>query len=364
MSEDEPRISTLAFLTPGNYLDDDPSGGLEDTLKLFEHGEELGFDGAWIRQRHLEHGVSSGAVFLAAASQRTRTIELGTAVIPIGYESPFRLAEDLATADVLSRGRLQAGFSAGRPQHVDLIGHLVHDRDWRDVDFSHRRLERLLDNLRGEFLGDADTVIHSPGNVQRPRLQPYSRGLVDRIWYGTGSLGSARWAGSAGVNLLLGNVTQAEGTDDFSTAQVNQIAAFRAELPPGRTPRIALGRVILPTDSADAPTRRKYEAYVASRYERTLSPRDVFGKRMMFATDLIGPAAQIVEQLRSERALHGLTELRAELPYEFVIRDYEQILHDVVRHVAPALGWTPAHTASERPPRGTNDAAATAGATA
>jgi alkanesulfonate monooxygenase SsuD/methylene tetrahydromethanopterin reductase-like flavin-dependent oxidoreductase (luciferase family) len=74
-------------------------------------------------------GPDVDAVFLAAAGQRTRTIELDTAVIPIGYESPFRLGEDLATADVLSRGRLQAGFSAGTPQHIELIGNLVHDRN-------------------------------------------------------------------------------------------------------------------------------------------------------------------------------------------------------------------------------------------
>ena len=55
-----------------------------------------GFDGAWFRQRHLEHGVGSAAVFLAAAGQRTQRVELGTAVIPIGYGNPFRLAEDLA----------------------------------------------------------------------------------------------------------------------------------------------------------------------------------------------------------------------------------------------------------------------------
>jgi alkanesulfonate monooxygenase SsuD/methylene tetrahydromethanopterin reductase-like flavin-dependent oxidoreductase (luciferase family) len=64
---------------------------------------------ARIRQRHLEHGVSAAAVFLAAASQRTRRIQLGTAAIPMRYESPFRLGEDLSTADVLSRGRLQIG---------------------------------------------------------------------------------------------------------------------------------------------------------------------------------------------------------------------------------------------------------------
>ncbi|GGW92527.1 LLM class flavin-dependent oxidoreductase [Streptomyces chartreusis] len=121
-------ISSLSFLTPGNFAEDDPYAGLDDTLRLFEIGERLGFDGAWIRQRHLERGVSSAAVFLAAASQRTRRIELGTAVIPIGYENPFRLAGDLALADALSRGRLQVGFSTGMP-HADLMGHLVHEGD-------------------------------------------------------------------------------------------------------------------------------------------------------------------------------------------------------------------------------------------
>jgi hypothetical protein len=87
-------IRRIGFLTPGNYPDHDPASGLEATLKLFEAGEALGYDSAWVRQRHLEHGISSAAVFLAAASQRTRRIELGSAVIQMGYESPFRLAED------------------------------------------------------------------------------------------------------------------------------------------------------------------------------------------------------------------------------------------------------------------------------
>jgi len=79
-----PAIDSLAFLTPGKFADDDPYTGLAETLQLFEYGERLGFDGAWIRQRHLEHGVGSAAVFLAAAGQRTERVELGTAVIPIG----------------------------------------------------------------------------------------------------------------------------------------------------------------------------------------------------------------------------------------------------------------------------------------
>ncbi|GAA3219596.1 LLM class flavin-dependent oxidoreductase [Actinocorallia longicatena] len=334
-------IRTLSFLTPGNYPDDDPHTGLEDTLRLFEFGESEGFDGAWIRQRHLEHGVSSAAVFLAAAGQRTSRIDLGTAVIPIGYENPFRLAEDLATVDVLSRGRLQAGFSTGMP-HADLLGDLVHDGDWRDYDLSYGRIARLAEHLRGGYLGGPDTVIHSPGNVQRPRLQPHSPGLPGRLWYGGGSLRSVRWAAGEGLNLLTGNIVQGEETDDFVTAQLQQITEYRALASPGHPARVALGRVVVPLDGADRAARARYREYAASRHERTLRPQRMGERSILFAPDLVGTAAEIAERLHADAAVAAVTELRLELPYEFDRRDYTQILHDVRHLVAPALGWSPA----------------------
>ncbi|MCW7945044.1 oxidoreductase [Streptomyces hygroscopicus] len=340
-----PTITSLAFLTPGNFADDDPYTGLEETLQLFEYGERLGYDGAWIRQRHLEHGVGSAAVFLAAAGQRTERVELGTAVIPIGYESPFRLAEDLALADVLSRGRLQVGFSTGMP-HAELLGDLVYDGDWRSFDLSYGRITRLVDTLRGEYLGGPDTVIQSPGNTQRPRLQPHNPGLVHRIWYGGGSLRSARWAAENGLNLLSGNIVSSEDTTDFTTAQLNLLAEYRRALGGVRSaPRVALGRVIVPYDSADAATRARYREYAASRHERTLAPRAFGPKQILFAPDVVGTAEQILEQLAADPVLAQVSELRLELPYEFHREEYEQILHDVRHLIARELGWRPASPA-------------------
>ena len=335
-------ITSLAFLTPGNFADDDPYTGLEETLQLFGYGERLGYDGAWIRQRHLEHGVGSAAVFLAAAGQRTERVELGTAVIPIGYESPFRLAEDLALADVLSRGRLQIGFSTGMP-HADILGDLVHDGDWRTFDLSYGRVARVVDNLRGGYLGDPDTVIQSPGNTQRPRLQPHNPGLVNRIWYGGGSLRSARWAGENGLNLLSGNIVTGEGTDDFTTAQSNLLTEYRRLQPAAR---VAVGRVIVPFDSADRATRTRYQEYATSRHARTLAPQGP--KRTLFAPDVVGTAEQILEQLTADPVVTAVTELRLELPYEFRREEYEQILHDVRHLVAPELGWRPAQLEATR----------------
>jgi alkanesulfonate monooxygenase SsuD/methylene tetrahydromethanopterin reductase-like flavin-dependent oxidoreductase (luciferase family) len=335
MSTRLPTISHIGFLTPGNYPDDDPLHGLEQTLQLLQYGEHLGFDSAWVRQRHLEPGISSATAFLAAATQRTSRIQLGSAVIPIGYESPFRLAEDLSTVDVLSRGRLNVGISAGRPPHADLMAPLVFDGDWEAIDFSHTRVKRFIDNLRGDHLGNEETRIKTPFGPQRPRLQPHARGLIDRLWYGGGSLRSAEWAGRTGLNFLTGNVISGEGTDGFFVAQSRLIETFRRSSDGSR--RIALGRVIAPTDSADRATRRRYEEFAASRYERTLSPQGE--RRTLFARDMVGTSEEILEQLFNDPLLPQVSELRLELPYEFEQDEYRQILSDVVTLIAPELGW-------------------------
>jgi alkanesulfonate monooxygenase SsuD/methylene tetrahydromethanopterin reductase-like flavin-dependent oxidoreductase (luciferase family) len=336
MSGRKISINHIGFLTPGNYPDDDPLSGLEQTLQQLRYGEELGFDSAWVRQRHLEPGISSGSAFLAAATQRTSRIQLGTAVIPIGYESPYRLAEDLATVDVLSRGRLNIGVSAGRPLHADLIAPLVFDGDWESNDFSHDRVLRFADNLRGTHLGDEQTFIKTPFGPIRPRLQPYAQGLIDRIWYGGGSQRSAEWAGRNGFNLLTGNVITGEGTDDFFVAQSRLIETFRTAA--GTRRRVALGRVIVPFDSADAATRRRYQDYASGRDARTLTPQGE--KRTLFARDIVGTSDQILEQLFADPILPKVSELRLELPYEFEHEQYRQILHDFVTRIAPELGWS------------------------
>lgn len=332
-------IRSLSFLSPGTYDSDDPRPGLESSLDLFSYGERLGFQGAWVRQRHLEAAVSSAAVFLGAASQRTSRIELGTGVVPIGYESPLRLAEDLATVDVLAGGRLQIGVSAGTPPHVDLVGDRVFDGDWRDVDFSHDRILRFADNLHGSWIGAEDTRVLSPNGPQRPRVQPYSAGLASRLWYGGGSTRSATWAAEQGLHLLTGNIVAGETSDDFVTAQSRLLALYRERWLGTGQPRIALGRVVVPTDSADAATRIGYREYERSRHERTLAPQGE--RRTLFAPDLVGTGAEIAERLLADAVVADVTELRLELPYGLRPGDYEQILHDMATTVAPALGWTP-----------------------
>jgi len=331
------QLRHLAFLTPGSYLPEQPRAGLDATLALIAFAEQLGYDGAWVRHRHLEPGISSAAVFLAAASQHTTRIELGSAVIQLGYETPFRLAEDLSLLDALAGGRLQVGVSTGAPPHGGLVGPLLYDSDPARIDFSHGRVARLLEALRGEPLGTADAEVGNAAKRYRPRLQPHAPGLVDRVWYGAGSLQSARSAGEQGLHLLLGNVNRAELSDDFFGAQLQHLQAYRAALPVGSARRVAVGRVLVPTEGVDAATRQRIEAFSAQRHARTLAPQGP--RRTMFAPDVVGSTAQIIARLQADPLLQQVDELRVELPYELPEQDYRRILTTVIEDIAPALGW-------------------------
>src|SRR6202020_275781 len=130
----------LGYLTIRLLEEADPRRGHESTLEIIELGEQLGFDSVWVRHRHLQFGISSPVAVLAAASQRTRRIQLGTAVIPLGWENPLRLAEDLATVDVLSGGRLNPGVSVGAPRHFEDVKAALYPDTADLADFSYERV--------------------------------------------------------------------------------------------------------------------------------------------------------------------------------------------------------------------------------
>src|SRR6201996_5578832 len=150
MPEPGVALEKLGFLTIGLFDGQDPGPGHQSTLEAIELGERLGFDSVWLRHRHLQFGISSPVAMLAAAAQRTSRIELGTAVIPLGWENPLRLAEDLATVDVLSGGRLNPGFSVGKPRHWDSISETLYPDTAGQEDFSYERVSRLLRLIEGQ----------------------------------------------------------------------------------------------------------------------------------------------------------------------------------------------------------------------
>jgi alkanesulfonate monooxygenase SsuD/methylene tetrahydromethanopterin reductase-like flavin-dependent oxidoreductase (luciferase family) len=330
-------LEKLGFLTIGLFDGDDPGPGHETTLRVIELGERLGFDSAWVRHRHLQYGISSPVAVLAAATQRTRRIDLGTAVIPLGWENPLRLAEDLATVDLLSGGRLNPGLSVGPPMRYDEVKSALYP-DTADVeDFSYERVERLLRFVGGE---PASPFSGTQGIEQfSDRVQPQSPGLRDRLWYGGASTRSAVWAGQHRMNFLTSSVIRAEESEDFATVQQAQVRAFRAAHPLGAAARVSQGLVVIPTDSATDAQKAKYAAYVESRTPRTKSPQGP--ARMMFAPDLLGSSDQIAEALYGHAGFREVAEVAFALPFSFAEEDYVQILTDMAGKLGPALGWAP-----------------------
>ena len=336
-STSEP-LRKLGFLTIGLFDEADPRKGHESTLEIIELGERLGFDSAWVRHRHLQYGISSPVAVLAAATQRTSRIELGTAVIPVGWENPLRLAEDLATVDVLSGGRLNPGVSIGPPLHFDRVKGALYP-DTADVeDFGYERVRRLLGFVRGEPATDTAGV--EGFEVFSNRVQPFSEGLGRRMWYGGASLRSAQWAGENGMNFLSSSVVKAEESEDFAAIQLSHVRAFRAHHPDGDQARVSQGLVVIPTDSASPEQRAKYHAYAAQRLPRTTTPQGP--ARLLFAPDLVGTSEEIAERLYAHVAFQEIDEVAFALPFTFDHDDYVQILTDIATKLGPALGWKPA----------------------
>ncbi|MDT7802300.1 MAG: hypothetical protein QOI78_5733 [Actinomycetota bacterium] len=327
-------LRKLGFLTIGLFDAADPRRGHESTLGIIELGEQLGFDSAWVRHRHLQYGISSPVAVLAAASQRTSRIHLGTAVIPLGWENPLRLAEDLATVDLLSGGRLNPGLSVGPPMRWDEVKPALYPDTADAEDFGYERVRRLLGFVRGEpatgFSGTEGFEVFSD------RVQPQAPGLGDRLWYGGASLRSAQWAGEHRMNFLTSSVVKAEEGTDFAEIQLSHVRAFRAAHPDGDNARVSQGLVVVPTDSATPEQRAKYEEFAAKRLPRTQAPQGP--ARMLFSPDFVGTSAEIADRLHAHAAFREIDEVAFALPFTFEHEDYVQILTDIATKLGPELG--------------------------
>jgi alkanesulfonate monooxygenase SsuD/methylene tetrahydromethanopterin reductase-like flavin-dependent oxidoreductase (luciferase family) len=341
-------LRKLGFLTIGRFDGADPGPGLEQTLQVIERAESLGFDSVWLRDRHLQPGISSPVAVMAAASQRTSRIELGTAVIPLGLENPFRLAEDLATVDILSGGRVNPGVSVGPPMMYDHFKKALYPETHELENFTKERVVRLLDYLRGEPVSDFEGTV---GIEQYSRgVQPHSPGLAERVWYGSG-MSSAIWAGQQGINYLTSSVVSTEGTEsrDFAIIQGQNIDTFRANHPHPEKARVSQGLVVIPTDNATDGQIRRYHEYAASRFERTKTPQglgpNVAGgpapRGALFSPDYVGSSDELADQLFGHAGFQRADEVAFALPFTFDEADYVQIITDLAEKLGPRLGWTP-----------------------
>ncbi len=107
-----------------------PQQVVDNLTEEFCIGEQLGFDSGWLAEHHFSrYGIGSASLMLLAnIAARTATLRLGAAVIISPLHHPVRLAEDTATLDLLSGGRLDAGFGRGTAGY-EYTGYSVDSND-------------------------------------------------------------------------------------------------------------------------------------------------------------------------------------------------------------------------------------------
>jgi alkanesulfonate monooxygenase SsuD/methylene tetrahydromethanopterin reductase-like flavin-dependent oxidoreductase (luciferase family) len=199
---------------------------------------------------HFANQLASPFPLLAAIGAKTSRIELGTGVIDMRYENPLYMAEDAGAADLISQGRLQLGIGRGSPEQV-IDGWLYFGYEPRegetDADMARRSAETFLDVLQGQGFAQTNPHLMFPNPPGMLRVEPYSEGLRERIWWGSGSSATAVWAAKLGMNLQSSTLKDHESNDPFHLQQAVQIRAYREawkEAGHTRTPRVSVSRSI------------------------------------------------------------------------------------------------------------------------
>jgi alkanesulfonate monooxygenase SsuD/methylene tetrahydromethanopterin reductase-like flavin-dependent oxidoreductase (luciferase family) len=261
-------------------------------------------------------------------------------VIDMRYENPLYMAEDAGAADLIAGGRLQLGISRGSPEQViDGWRHFGYGpaEGESDADMGRRHAERLLDALRGEGFAQPNPrpmFANPPGLL---RLEPFSQGLRDRIWWGAGSNSTATWAAKLGMNLQSSTLKDDETGEAFHIQQAAQIAAFHAawkEAGHMREPRVSVSRSIFPLvddrDRAYFGRGGQDEDQVGFIDEKT---RAIFGR---------GYAAEpnrLIEQIKEDEAIAAADTLLLTIPNQLGVAYCAHVIEAILKQVAPALGW-------------------------
>jgi alkanesulfonate monooxygenase SsuD/methylene tetrahydromethanopterin reductase-like flavin-dependent oxidoreductase (luciferase family) len=306
------------------------------TIELAEAAEELGVDGAYVRVHHFARQLSSPFPLLAAIGARTRRIEIGTGVIDMRYENPLYMAEEAASADLISAGRLQLGVSRGSPETAlrgsEAFGYVPAAGD-DDGQLARDKTGLFLAAISGATVVDADPRMGGSGRLA---VQPQSPGLRQRIWWGSGTRSTAVWTAQQGMNLMSSTLLSEDTGVPFDELQAEQIALYRAawdEAGWAHEPRVSVSRSVMPiTTDID-------RAYFGGDRESEDQVGLLGGVRSRFGKSYAGEPDELAEQLSKDMAVREADTLLLTIPNMLGVEYNARLLETITKYVAPAIGW-------------------------
>ncbi|ADO42841.1 LLM class flavin-dependent oxidoreductase [Ketogulonicigenium vulgare] len=338
-------MKKIGFLSFGHWSDAPYSKTrsaadvLRQSIELAVEAEKVGVDGAYYRVHHFARQLASPFPLLAAVGARTSRIEIGTGVIDMRYENPLYMAEDAGAADLIAGGRLQLGISRGSPEQVidgwRYFGFAPAEGE-TDADMGRRHAQVFLDAIEGKGFAQPNPRPMFPNPPGLLRLEPFSAGLRERIWWGAGSNATAVWAGQLGMNLQSSTLKDDENGKPFHVQQAEQIRLYRdawKEAGHAGTPRVSVSRSIF------AITNDQDRAY----FGRDGESRDQIGfindTRSIFGRSYAAEPDQLAKELAEDEGIAEADTLLLTIPNQLGVEYNAHLLESIISQVAPALNW-------------------------
>ena len=339
-------MKKIGFLSFGHWMDEGSlvktaSDAYLQSIELAVEAEKIGIDGAWFRVHHFADQIGSPFPLMAAIGAKTSKIEVGTGLIDMRYENPYMMAENAGLTDIITQSRVQLGVGRGSPEQV-LDGWKYFGYDYSEEEIKEITRQRTLEFLKlleGKPFAEPNPMPMFPQGPGKLRIEPYSDGLRERIWWGSGSTETAVWAAKQGMNLQFSTLVNFESKEPIHIQQAKQLRAFKEawkEAGHDFEPRTLVTRSIQPiTTDLDRQLFGELGDEAADQVGFLAYHRNptIFGKT--FA----GEPDKIVKQLAEDEAIKEADTVLVTIPNTLGVEYNLHLLESIVKDVAPDLGW-------------------------
>lgn len=315
-------------------------------MEIAKATEELGYHNIWLAEHHFSnYGYLSRPLMIAThIAAKTTHLRVGTAVIVLPLHHPLVVAEEIATADFLSNGRLDVGLGRGYQSYE-------FERFGLNLDESRPRLEEAVDILlkafteksfsfQGQYYSFPETTVQP-----KPLQKPYPP-----VWV----MGQSPQSFDAGVrrgfNFLTGGVISIKQIVDFRNLFDKAVAKYQ----PTPIPAFGVNLKAYVTDSEEEALVMAKEALWNMRVSTSLrlgtqkveqgralplaiekepSPQELVKQRcLLYGTP--DQCIQHIQQLKDEASIDHLSLefWQGEMPHDKVLRSMERFAKDVMPH--------------------------------
>jgi len=282
-----------------------------ETFELARIAEEVGFDTATVSHHHFLPGnLADPLTFLAAVAVRTSTLRIGTGIFQLPIHNPVRVAEQVATIDQLSGGRISLGVGLGWwPLEYEVQGSTFKDRGAR-MEEALRILKLVWTeehtSFDGRFWRFPELTVY-PRPVQQPHPPLWVAGVADAAVDRAARLGDAWLCGPVQslpkAQSCLARYRDAGG-DAWILRRYAWVATTRREVEEDVLPEYVAGLIEHWRESVEDEAEQALFARMDAG--ESVAPREIAADRLLW-----GAPDDVIAQIERYRALTGCDHVHA-----------------------------------------------------